>query len=62
MRPLHNCLFSARSQICKTSVALRSGKYRLAQWSHPMNRNIQYDISNVQTVRIDVDLDNDNTL
>ena len=24
-----------------------------------MNRNIQYDISNVQTVRIDVDLDND---
>ena len=43
------------------SVALRSGKYRLAQWSHPMNRNLQYDISNVQTVRIDVDLDNDNT-
>lgn len=37
-------------------------KYRyIAQWSHPMNRNIQSDISNVQTVRIDVDLDNDNT-
>lgn len=28
---------------------------------NPMNMDIQYDISNVQTVRIDVDLDNDNT-